>query len=173
MPSALETLEKPHRGVTNKQRIQCEVAVEALRTSGKLRLQVYGGSMLPFVWPGDILSIHRAAHADLQRGELVLFTREDGFVVHRVVAKSGDSLITRGDSLDSNDPPVSPNQVLGRVVAIERGGFRLSPPGGINCRQGFLLFLIRRCSPFKILMLRLCSLRLKLHRARNREEATA
>ena len=35
--------------------------------------------------------------------------------------------VTRGDSLDSNDPPVSSYELLGRVIAIERGSRRIAP----------------------------------------------
>ncbi len=36
-------------------------------------------------------------------------------------------LVTRGDSLGRNDPPISRHELLGRVVAIERGSRHLSP----------------------------------------------
>lgn len=173
MPSPPESSGQSHNGVIGKQKVRCALAADVLRVSGKLRLRVYGDSMLPSVWPGDILSIHRVAHADLTMGELVLFAREDGFVVHRVVTKSGDSLITRGDSLDSNDPPVSQNQVLGRVVDIRRCGFRVSPLGGMARKQRLLCFLFMRCHPFRAFLLRLSGLLQRLSHARGREEATA
>jgi hypothetical protein len=130
--------------------------------------------MLPSIWPGDILSIHRVEQGDLKAGELVLFTtEEDGFVVHRVVTKSGDALITRGDFLDSDDVPISPTQVLGRVVAVRRCGFRLSPPGEMGRRQRLFRFLLRRFQLFRVFLLRLSGFLQKLSRAQNRGEAAA
>jgi hypothetical protein len=60
----------------------------------------------------------------------VLFLQRERLFVHRVVGRDGASgengsgearLITRGDRLRHDDPPVSSRQLLGRVVSIERG----------------------------------------------------
>jgi hypothetical protein len=61
----------------------------------------------------------------------VVFEREARLVTHRVVEKlTGPErtlLITRGDALRVPDQPVSPEELLGRVTAILRGGCRLDP----------------------------------------------
>jgi hypothetical protein len=36
-------------------------------------------------------------------------------------------LLTRGDCLDHDDAPISADEILGRIVAIERGARRLDP----------------------------------------------
>lgn len=136
-------------------------------------MRVYGGSMLPAVWPGDVLSIHRAAPADLTPGELVLCRMEDHFVVHRLVSKSEASVITRGDALDWDDAPVLPCQALGRVVGIERCGFTIAPSIEMGRSRMFVRFLMRRCYPFKAAAMRLAALSLKIHRALHRKEAAA
>jgi len=118
-------------GATFRERLGCELAAEVLRSSGKLRLRVTGTSMLPAVWPGDILSLRSHGVVDALPGDIVLFGREGRLVAHRVVERTigQDKMqwVTRGDSVGSNDPPVSSHELLGRVTAIERGSRRLTP----------------------------------------------
>ena len=97
-----------------------ELAAEVISQYGEVRLKVNGASMLPSVWPGDVLTVHRREVAELGTGRIVLFHRDRGLVAHRVVGKRGDDLITRGDSLSCDDPPVRCDEVLGEVVSIHR-----------------------------------------------------
>jgi hypothetical protein len=87
--------------------------------------------MLPAAWPGDILSISSCDARQALPGDIVLFTLDGRLVAHRVVERVSDQgssyWITRGDSLSCNDPPVSQDQLLGRISAIQRGNRRLVP----------------------------------------------
>lgn len=109
----------------------CELAAEVLRSFGKLRLRTTGASMLPAVWPGDVLSVRRHNLEEARPGDIVLFIREGRLVAHRVVqcirGEHGIQWVTRGDSVGGNDAPVSRHALLGRVTAIERGSRRLTP----------------------------------------------
>jgi signal peptidase I len=117
----------------NKQRTSAiqQLFLEVLQSSGQAKLAVTGSSMLCSIWPGDILEVHRQSMAEISPGEVVLFARHGGFAAHRVVEKvSGPErtlLITRGDHLSHPDSPVSPEELLGRVTAILRGGHRIEP----------------------------------------------
>ena len=74
-----------------------------------LPVPVTGNSMCPFLHPGDIVYLNR--FADLEKGDIVLFTRPDGsFVLHRIyqIKKDGSYLIL-GD-----------NQLLPEPVPAER-----------------------------------------------------
>jgi hypothetical protein len=106
-----------------------ELAVEVARTFGSLRLRVTGTSMMPAVQPGDLLSIGRVDLRDTSPGEIVLFVRGGRLFAHRIVDRGGGSrdpyLVTRGDRLLENDPPVFPSELLGRVTSIERARSRV------------------------------------------------
>jgi len=104
-----------------------DLASEVLQRFGQLRLRVTGASMLPAVWPGDVVTIHRSRFSEVSRGDLVLFFRDRRFFVHRVLEVSGHSLLTRGDSVLGPDPPVSPDELLGRVVSITGAGGTRAP----------------------------------------------
>lgn len=107
------------------------LAAEMLRDFGELWLRVSGTSMLPSVWPEDLLLIRRVGAESLVAGDLVLYTRGERWFVHRLVKKEGVNsryrLFTRGDALSAMDAPISIENVLGRVAAIERRGRRFVP----------------------------------------------
>jgi hypothetical protein len=91
-----------------------------------------GTSMVPSIHPGDLISIQRASMSQISPGEVVLFERDGRLFAHRVVCTAGGpiapQLITRGDRLCFNDPPVSAAELLGRVTSVERGCRRMQPP---------------------------------------------
>ncbi len=108
-----------------------DLAAELLRGRGTVHLKAWGTSMLPSVWPGDLLTIQGAAHDEVVPGEIVLVLRDNRFFVHRLVEKQRsqdcDSLITRGDAMPDNDPPAIASEVLGRVAGICRGNRSFVP----------------------------------------------
>ena len=108
-----------------------ELFLEVLKSAGQAWLAVTGASMLPSIWPGDVLEVHRQAVSEISPGDVVLCERHGGFLAHRVVGKvggpKGTLLITRGDALRAPDAPVSSEELLGGVTAILRGGRRLQP----------------------------------------------
>jgi signal peptidase I len=105
-------------------KLACDLAAEVVRTFGEVRLRVFGTSMVPSILPGDLVSIQRARISEISSGEIVLYSREGRLFVHRVVACTNSPeqplLITRGDRLDHNDPPVYSAELLGRVTSIQR-----------------------------------------------------
>lgn len=117
--------------VENLSELKGQLFLEILKSSGQAKLAVTGASMLCSIWPGDVLEVHRQGVAEISPGDVVLIARNGGFSAHRVVEKvvgAGRTLlITRGDALRAPDPPVSPEELLGRVTAILRGGRRLEP----------------------------------------------
>jgi len=113
------------------QTVGCELAAEVLRSTGSLRLQVSGTSMIPAIWPGDILSVRGQTAAQSLPGEIVVFRRDGRLVTHRVVKRIGGpggfEWITRGDRVCRDDAPVSSDDILGCVAAIERGSRQFAP----------------------------------------------
>src|SRR5690242_18739230 len=107
MPIATATLEE------NKM----DLAAEVVRSGGAIRLLALGTSMLPTIWPGDVLTIQQG---EIVSGDIVLVSRDQRFFIHRLVEQRDCSWLTRGDSLPQNDTPVTRSQVLGKVSAIHR-----------------------------------------------------
>jgi signal peptidase I len=98
------------------------LATEVLRTSGTVRLKALGHSMLPTLWPGDLLTIAAQSIEGVQVGDVVLFMRENRFFIHRVLRKdtngSVHTLVTRGDAMPEADDPVTAVELLGNVVSV-------------------------------------------------------
>jgi len=143
---------------TARETLGCELAAEALRSWGRLRLRATGASMLPAVWPGDVLSVCARSATQALPGDIVLFGRAGRLVAHRVVERSlcQDRIqwVTRGDSVEGNDAPVSSHELLGRVTAIERGSRRIVPrltfwrriASWVLCRSDFCIRVLLRFS---------------------------
>jgi hypothetical protein len=155
--------------------LKCELAAEVLRSSGKLRLQVMGWSMLPSILPSDTLMIERTTGKQISKGDIILFRRDGRLFVHRVVTpayRSDDShrddlrrddvqtsnlqrddlqIITQGDGIAWPDPPVSESQVLGKISSIERNGRLIEPRKNLDFPQRAVSLLVRRsCSAARL-----------------------
>lgn len=105
------------------------LAVDALRTSGRLRIGVRGASMLPALWPGDVVEIVAHSFAEVQPGEVVLISRDGRLFVHRVIARSGtDSFVARGDSMPQSDPLYDSRSLLGKIEGVVRNGRAVQSP---------------------------------------------
>jgi hypothetical protein len=131
-----------------------ELATEVLRSGGAIRLQALGTSMLPSVWPGDLLSIEHAPGKDMVPGDIVLVARDARFFVHRLIEKDDDEWITRGDSLPQNDPPVAEAQVLGKVSLIHRKTGDIVPKPRLSVFGRALAWMVCRWDLFRNVSLR-------------------
>lgn len=108
-------------GLSPSDGLKIELAAEVLRSAGELRLRVTGTSMLPAIWPGEVLLIRRDGALQAGPGDVILFERDGRLCAHRVVRRmEGPVWITRGDRLMHDDAPVSGDELLGRVVGVPR-----------------------------------------------------
>jgi hypothetical protein len=78
--------------------------------------------MFPLIKTGDKITISPGGNFCI--GNLIVFTRDEQMVCHRLVRvfdKGGIKYYqTRGDSFFGLDEPVTSDQILGRVIKIER-----------------------------------------------------
>ena len=84
------------------------------------RLRVKGTSMAPMLQNGDGLIVHPVPIEMVKPGDLLTFRRNDEIVTHRLVAIHPTELILMGDNLYALDAPVLPEQILGRVTALQK-----------------------------------------------------
>jgi signal peptidase I len=109
--------------------IALDLARAGLREGDRVRLNVTGNSMAPLLRPGDAVWAEPAVPASLRRGDVVVVRCAGGLVTHRLVAVGDGEWYTKGDNARHLDPPVTADAILGRVVAIERGGDRIELRG--------------------------------------------
>jgi len=94
---------------------------DLLRDGLPVKVAVTGSSMFPFIRAGDVVTLRPRAGALL--GGVIAFLRPEArLVVHRVVARTGAGVVTRGDASPRTDDPVGWGDVLGHVAGVERGG---------------------------------------------------
>jgi signal peptidase I len=150
---------------------RCSLVADALRSWQRLKLRVTGISMLPSLWPGDLLTIESHQSEQVEPGEIVLYMRGGRFFIHRVVRKGLDAkgtfLITRGDCMAENDPPVSRGELLGRICEIQRAGSVFVPARKFSPFHRIMAYLLCHWGLFRRLTLRL---REDLHRGDNQAE---
>jgi len=94
-------------------------------------IPISGNSMLPIIRDGDrALTAHGCA--SVRRGDVVIFRRNGHMVAHRVMRirdggrDGGLTLVTKGDNTPQFDLPLSAGEIVGRVLAVERNGKRMS-----------------------------------------------
>ena len=107
------------------------LVADALRRSGDLparvRLRVYGQSMLPALWPGDVVEIESCSLENIQPGEIVLAQREGRLFLHRFLAPCPpNGFLLRGDSMPGPDPQYFREALLGRLVGSADQGSSVS-----------------------------------------------
>src|SRR5262245_48670334 len=108
----------------------------SLRWHRGVRMRVTGTSMMPSLRPGDVICVRYQEAAGSGLGDIVLFRRHGQLLARRVVRKihnRGEAYwITRGDNLPENDPPVSHEELVGRVTAVQRGTSRITARKGLR-----------------------------------------
>jgi len=106
-----------------------DLAAELLHRSGEIRFVARGSSMIPAIYPGDLLTVSSQVVSNAQRGQIVLCLREGRFWVHRIIRRWRDGnrflFATRGDALRHEDPLIDESQLLGSVTSIVRYGQRV------------------------------------------------
>jgi signal peptidase len=113
-----------------------QVCTELLREGHQIKFRAPGTSMHPTICNGDLITIAPLKPSDIITGDIILYRHKNGVVAHRVInlinsqssALSPQHLFTfRGDAAPVFDDPVGADQILGKVVSIERNGRCIDP----------------------------------------------
>jgi hypothetical protein len=139
------------------------LAVEMLRSHGSVRIKAWGTSMLPSVWPGDLLTIERTAQEEVVPGDILLILRDNRFTIHRLIEKQQvpGLLTTKGDAVPQNDPPIPTSELLGRVVGIRHGRRSFVPSRRVSPLHSLLARMLCRWDHFRSVALRIHAARLE------------
>jgi signal peptidase I len=142
---------------------RCDLAAEALRSWGVVKLRATGASMLPTLWPGDLLTVRAVGPEQVEPGEVVLYMRQERFFIHRIVSKDltreDAPLVTRGDCMSENDPAIERSELLGKVTEVQRSGVAFVPARELSLFRHLLAWLFCRWSLFRRVGLRLWNYR--------------
>lgn len=75
---------------------------------------VVSGSMEPALKKGTLLLVRNKADAEI--GDIVVYQSGESMIVHRIISKEGDKILTKGDANDTEDQPVERSQIKGVVM---------------------------------------------------------
>jgi signal peptidase len=113
------------REVSLKQYEFRELSSDILGQGGSFSFKAHGSSMYPFIRDGDVLTVKQKEYSALKIGDIAFCRSSDKrLIVHRVVDKKIRNnklmFLMRGDSVFNNDGWIYSDQVLGKVVSIQR-----------------------------------------------------
>lgn len=101
--------------------------------NGVFQFYPHGTSMLPFVKEDRDKVLLEAVSQTPKKYQIVLYKRKNGaFVLHRIVAVTGDTYTMRGDHQYVNELGISREQIIGRVCGIVRNGKTIDPNHGLE-----------------------------------------
>jgi hypothetical protein len=125
-----------------------EMLEETLNRGHSIRFRVPGDSMYPTICDDDLITVEPIKPATVIVGDIILYEHKSKVTVHRVmrILKRSEKNLSSalqgpqdrslsetlefifcGDAAIKDDAPVSSEQILGKVVAIERNGRRIDP----------------------------------------------
>ncbi len=100
-----------------------ELSTELLQIGQSIRFRARGMSMIPTILHGDFLTVVPVDPSQIRKGDIILYRMGAGAIAHRVSAIHGmASFVLRGDAMEVCDDPVKSDQVLGKVILLERDG---------------------------------------------------
>src|SRR5580700_1786408 len=105
----------------------CDLVADVARSHGTVQLKVAGASMVPALWPGDMVTVRRCDLLEIEPDRIIVFRQNERLIVHRMLRWAGDRVVARGDARSRCDEPVRTDEVLGRVESILRNGRPVSP----------------------------------------------
>ena len=76
--------------------------------------EVATGSMYPTIEVGDIVIVNITK--DIKENDIIVYKDEENFITHRIVKKTSEEIITKGDANNTEDLPIRENVILGKVV---------------------------------------------------------
>jgi len=104
-----------------------ELSKDILKKGRSVRFQAKGWSMHPFIQDGDFITVSPVEDSSIKVGDVVFYsTAEDRIIVHRVIRKYRKdgrvTMLIKGDATSGPSEKVDAEDILGKVVAIERDG---------------------------------------------------
>ena len=78
--------------------------------------EVATGSMSNTIEIGDVVVVKITK--EVNKNEIIVYRDGDNFVTHRLIEKDGDKLVAKGDANNSEDKPITEEQILGRVICV-------------------------------------------------------
>lgn len=89
---------------------------EYINFCGYTIFRVITGSMADVINPQDIVIVKITKDVDIN--DIITYKNENDFITHRVIDKSEEKIITKGDANTSDDSPITEDAIVGKVIYI-------------------------------------------------------
>jgi len=128
------------------------ISSELLRAGKTIRFTAKGTSMHPLVRDGDVVLVAPLKQGKNHKGDVVLVTIGNGrAVLHRLVnvrkSRGDEEFLIQGDHSSHSDGYISKANILGLMIAVERGELRISANHLVYRNLGRLASLYLRIDP--------------------------
>lgn len=136
---------------TTDARISGKLPLEQLLSEGNiLRIRPQGNSMYPLLVSGRDEALIEAVSADAcRRNDVLLYRRDQGILVlHRLYKKNAKGFYMVGDNQSELEGPLLPDQILGRLIAVNRNGHEFSVKHPVYRLLSSLWLLMLPVRPF-------------------------
>ena len=115
-----------------------ELIIELLQDGYSVNFSAPGHSMYPTIMANEKILVAPIDPAAVRTGDIILYRSNGSLIAHRVtlikkmnpdaISTNPDwSFILKGDASATCDKPVKVEQILGKVMAIERNGCSIDP----------------------------------------------
>lgn len=73
-------------------------------------------SMSPTIKKGDIIIVKLGD--PIQEKDIITYKKNNAFITHRIVEIDQNSIIAKGDNNNTQDEPITQNEIIGKVILI-------------------------------------------------------
>jgi signal peptidase I len=101
-------------------RTVAELLQSDLKTGERIRFAVTSNSMQPVLGIAEYVIAEAIPAEHIQCGDILVVQRKDDFLTHRAISRSKNGWLTKGDNNSLPDPPTPVEQIVGRVMAVEK-----------------------------------------------------
>ena len=94
---------------------------------------ITSGSMWPSLKRGDLILIEGIdGKEEIKINDIIVYKNPKGFTIHRVIEINEDTLVTKGDANNVNDPPVKYEEIIGKIFSINNKPLRIPLLGMVS-----------------------------------------
>lgn len=96
-----------------------EAIIDILRVGQQATFTVKGSSMMPFFKDGQTV-VNLVQKDDYQKGDIIFFSYQNRFILHRIKQIFNNSIITSGDNVSTHEM-ISIENIFGYVQSFKTG----------------------------------------------------
>ncbi|HOX54897.1 MAG TPA: signal peptidase I [Candidatus Omnitrophota bacterium] len=100
---------------------------EGLAKGKHPEFQIISSSMHPTLQPGDRIFVKQYTASNPSCGDIITYKLNKNIIAHRFLYQQDENFfIAQGDNTKKIDPPVPNDALFGKIVAIERDGYKVN-----------------------------------------------